>query len=81
MDDVGWVHEEESSEDLIDEILDVVVAEFLSGIDDPMQIGFHEVSDDVDVIIVGACFWAKDVEQSDDVVVLEKLWNERKVTE
>jgi hypothetical protein len=51
----------------------MVVAEFLSGIDDPMQIGFHEVSDDIDVIIVSACFWAEDVEQSDDVVVFEKL--------
>ena len=68
------MHEKESAKDLVDKVLDVIVAELLPGVDDPMQVGLHEFSDDVDVVVAGACLWAKDVEESDDVVVLKEFF-------
>ena len=55
MDDVGRVHEQETPQDLVNEVLDVVVTEFLSGVDHPMQVGLHQISDDIDVIVIGPC--------------------------
>lgn len=38
-----------------------------------MEIGLHEVGDDVDVRVVGLCLRPEDVQQFDDVVVFEKF--------
>lgn len=38
-----------------------------------MEIGLHEVGDDVDVCVVGLGLRPEDVQQFDDVVVLEKF--------
>lgn len=71
MDDVGGVHEEESAQDLVDEVLHVVLAEFLAGVDDAVEVGLHEFGDDVDVVVAGAPLGPEHVQQPDDVVVLE----------
>ena len=52
MDDAGGVHEEDAPEDLVDEILDMVVTELLPGVDNPMQVGLHKVSNDVNVGVI-----------------------------
>ena len=74
MDDVGGVHEEQSAQDLVDKVLDVVVAEFLAGVDDAVEVGLHEFGDDVDVVVAGAALRLQDVEQPHDVVVPEELY-------
>jgi hypothetical protein len=38
-----------------------------------MEVGFHELCDDVDISVACLCFWFEDVDQADDVVVLEEL--------
>ena len=38
-----------------------------------MQVSLHEVSDDVDIDIIGPRFRLHDVQQPDDVVMLEKF--------
>ena len=73
MDDVSRMHEEKSSEYLIDKILDVIVGEFLPRINDSMEVSLHEVSDDVNIGVIGACLRLENVQQSDDVIVLEKF--------
>ena len=73
MEHVGGVHEEEPAEDLVDEVLDVLVAELLARVDDAVQVGLHELGDDVDVGVAGARLGTQDVHQADDVVVLEEL--------
>ena len=73
MNDVGRVHEEDAPEDLVYKILNVVVAEILPGVDDPVQIGLHEVGYDVDIGVVGLGLGLEDVQQPDDVVVLEEF--------
>lgn len=57
MDDISWVHEEESSEYLIDKVLNVVVGKFLPRIDDSMEVSFHEVGDDVNIAVASAGLW------------------------
>jgi hypothetical protein len=73
MDDVSRMHEEKSSEYLIDKILDVIVGEFLPRINDSMEVSLHEVSDDVNIGVIGAGLRLENVQQSDDVIVLEKF--------
>ena len=59
---------------MIDEVLNMIVAEFLAGVDYPMQVSLHKFCDDVDVVVAGACLWSQDVEQSNDVVVLKEFF-------
>lgn len=73
MDDIGGVHEEESPEQLIDEVLDVIIREILSGIDDSVEISFHELGDDVDVAVAGFVLWFEEIDHADDILVFEKL--------
>lgn len=73
MDDVGGVHEEESAQDLVDEVLHVVFSEFLPRVDHAVQVGLHQLRDDVDVGVAGARLGLQDVHQADDVVVFEEL--------
>lgn len=51
------MHEEESSEYLIDKVLNVVVGKFLPRIDDSMEVSFHEVGDDVNIAVASAGLW------------------------
>lgn len=73
VDDVCGVHVEEPPEDLVDEVLDVLVGEFLAGVDDAVEVCFHELGDDVDVVEAGLGVGLVDVEEADDVLVLEEL--------
>lgn len=79
MQDVGGVHEEESSQDLVDEVLYVLIAEFLPRVDDAVEVSFHEVSDDVDVGVAGPGLGLENIDEADDVVVLEELCVRREV--
>ena len=73
MNDVGRMHEKDTPEDLVDKILNMVVAEILPGIDNPVQVSLHKVSYDIDIGIVGLGLGFEDVQQPDDVVVLKKF--------
>ena len=50
MDDVRRVHEEHRPEDLVDKIVDMLLGELLLRVDDPMKVGLHELSNDVDIV-------------------------------
>lgn len=67
------MHKKQSSQDLVNEVLDVLIAELLTRVDDPMEISLHQVSDDVNVGIASPCFWPENVHQPDDIVVFEEL--------
>ena len=71
--DVGRMHEKDAPKDLIDKILNMVVAEILPGIDNPVQVSLHKVSYDVNIGIVGLGLWLEDVQQPDDVIMLKKF--------
>ena len=73
MNDTSRMHKKDPPEDLVDKILDMVVTELLPRIDDPVQIRLHQVSNDVNVSIVGSSLGFENVQQSDYVVVLKKL--------
>lgn len=51
----------------------MVVTEFLARIDNPMKVGLHEFSDDVDISVACPGFRLEDIEESNDVIVLKKL--------
>ena len=50
--DIARMNVLEAAQDLIDKILNVIHAELLFGINDPVQIGFHEIRDHVHVVVV-----------------------------
>lgn len=74
MDDIGGVHVEEPAEELVDKVLDVVFREVLAGVDYSVEIGLHELGDDVDVGVASFVFGAQQVHHVDDVLVLEEFW-------
>ena len=56
MEYVGRVHEEHSPEYLVDEVLYVVVAEFLPRVYHSVEISFHEFGDYIDIGVSGFGF-------------------------
>lgn len=67
------MHKEESAQNLVDEVLDMIITELLARVDDTVQVSFHEVSDDVDVSIASPSLRFEYVDQSNDIVVLKEL--------
>lgn len=74
MNDISRMHEEKSSQNLIDKVLNVVVTQFLARIDDSMEVRLHQISDDVYVGVACSRFWLENVEEPNDIIVLEKLY-------
>lgn len=73
VDDIGRVHEQQTSENLIDEVLDVVVGQVLSRIDHSVQIGLHQLGYYVNIGVACTGFGFQQVNQPYDVLVLEKF--------
>jgi hypothetical protein len=85
VDRIGRVHIEQSSQDLIDKVLDVLVTEFLklrecclissylARVDDPVQVSFHELGNNVNVVESCLSFWPGHIQNGDDVLMLKKL--------
>ena len=72
MNHICRVHVHEAPQQLVHEVLDVLVAEVLSGVDHPVQVCFHQVCDDVDVLVARAARGPLHVHQTYDVLVVEK---------
>lgn len=62
VDNICGVHEKKPSKYLVDKVLDMVVAKILARVDDPMQVRFHEVGDDIDICVIGPGFRFEDVQ-------------------
>ena len=67
------MHKEHSPEYLVDEILNVIIGEFLPGIDDPVQICFHEFCDYINICISSSGFRLQDIDDPNDIVMMEKF--------
>lgn len=65
---------EAASQQLIHEILAVIVGEVLSGIDNSMHIGFHEVSNNIDIFIPCHGWWLLHVDKSNNVLMIKEFY-------
>ena len=74
MDDIGSVHEQKASQNLVCEVLDVVVREILSRIDHSVKIGLHQLGDDVDIRVAGFGLRFQEICEQNDVVVFEEFF-------
>jgi len=63
----------QSSEDLINEILNMLITKFLSGVNNSMQIRFHELKNHVDILISCGCIRPDNIHQLNHIVVIERL--------
>lgn len=73
VDYICGVHEQESSQDLVHEVLDVLVAEILSGVDHPMQVGLHQLSNNVDIDVAGPGLRLEQVHHIDYILMFEEF--------
>ncbi len=67
----------QAPQDLVDEILDVVDGERLSGVDDAVKIGFHQLLHNVHVIeFLGVLRWGNKIDYVYDLCVdlFERGW-------
>ena len=64
MDDICRVDVEKASEDLINKVLDVLVAQRLAGLDDLTQVCVHQFCCDVHVVELFVCPRPQDIHQS-----------------
>lgn len=70
MQHIGRVQGFEGSQSLINEVLTVIVAELLRAYD-AVEIRFHELLHEVDLLEVGKAGWAQDVQDRDDILVMK----------
>ena len=56
MDHIGRVHKQQTSQQLVDKVLDMVVWQVLPGINDPMQVCLHELRNNIDVSVACSSF-------------------------
>ncbi len=74
MDDVGRMHVQEASENLVDEILNVVVGQVLARVNDSVQVGLHQFGNYVNVSVACAGLGLEQVNQPYDILVLKKFF-------
>mmetsp|Transcript_7318 Transcript_7318/g.14538 ORF Transcript_7318/g.14538 Transcript_7318/m.14538 type:complete len:368 (-) Transcript_7318:243-1346(-) len=74
MHDIGRVEVLQSTQDLIREISDVVVGKGLGGANDAVEVGVHQVCDDVDILELGLALRAlHDVLNADNILVATEV--------
>ena len=73
MDHISRVHEEESSEQLVNKILNMVFREILARVDYSVQIRFHKFSDDINIVVAGFVFRFEQVNHIDNILVFEEF--------
>lgn len=61
MHNISRVHIIQTPQNLIHEVLIVISLQSLSGIDQLVQVSFHQLGDNVYVVIVGRFGWSLDV--------------------
>jgi len=73
MNDIGGMNVLETAEHLIDKVLDVINRQRLFGVNDAMQIGFHQIGNNVNIIeIVQILVLGRHhIENTDNVLVME----------
>ena len=62
-----------SSEQLIHEILTVIIRQILPRVDNSMHVCFHQVSNDVDVLVAGGSWWFLNINQPNNVLMVEEF--------
>jgi len=92
MHNICRVHIKDSPDQLVNEILNMLIrkilgnvgysqpmgAFYLSRVDDSVEISFHEISHNVNIIISSLCFGLDDVDNTDDVFVLKESFTQLK---
>lgn len=72
---VARVHVVDPTEDLVHEVLKVGGLQLLLRVDEVVQVGFHQLGDEVHVVIRVLVVWPLDVQQLYDVLVVEEFYN------
>ena len=62
-----------SSKKLVHEILAVIIGQILPRVDNSMHVCFHQVSNNVDVLIAGGSWWFLNINKSNNVFVVEEF--------
>ena len=73
MNDIGGVDVEATSEQLVHEVLAMIVGQILSGVNNSVHIGLHQISDDVNIFVSCGCWWFLNVHEPDDVFVVKEF--------
>ena len=73
MDNVRSVHIVTARKHLEHEVLQMIVSQVLSGVDNAVHIGFHQLSDNVDVLVIRLLWWLGHIKHFDDVFVVKEL--------
>lgn len=73
VDDIGRMHVFHSTQDLIEKVLHVINGQGLLGVDDPMEVGLHEICHNVHVtkIFHVSCEGRHHIHNRDDVLVMK----------
>lgn len=73
MDNIGWMHVQQASQNLVHKILDVVVWQVLPRVNDSMQIRLHQLCYDVNVSVACAGLRFEQIHQAHYIFVLEEF--------
>lgn len=67
------MQEEHASEQLVHEILKMLISKLLLRVDQFVKVSFHQLCDDVHVLITNFLRRLLDIEKSNDVLVIKEL--------
>ena len=71
MDYVSRMHIQDTSKGLIHEILYMLIRKSLFGVYYSMQVGLHEIRDDVDVFVPRTARWFLNIEKGYDIIMIK----------
>ena len=73
MDDIGRMHVVTTGQDLEHKILEMIVCQILSRVDDSMHISLHQLKNDVNIFVICWRWRLCHIKQFDDILVVEEL--------
>jgi len=73
MDNICRVDIKTASEQLIHEILAMIISEVLTGVNNPMHIGFHEIRDDVNIFIASRGRRLLDIDKTNYIFMVKEF--------
>lgn len=81
MDDIGGVHEQQSPQDLVHEVLYMLVTQVLPTVYHPVQVRLHELGDDVDIDVASPRLRLQQVHHIYYVLMLEEFYHHAILTQ
>ena len=64
---------ETAAEELVHEVLEVIICEVLTGVDNTVHVSLHQVGDNIDILVTGLCRGLCHINECNDVLMVKEF--------